>query len=139
MDYEVFLISAIRAAHRRHGDNSRAVVEGLSSTARIITAAAVIMLSVFGSFVFFPDPVVKMVGLGLAVSIFVDATVVRMVLVPAAMILLGEANWWLPRWLDRILPTIDFEGEEDVEPLAPCRPHVVVAVEDHREPVGAPR
>jgi putative drug exporter of the RND superfamily len=139
MDYEVFLISAIRAAHRRHGDNSRAVVEGLSSTARIITAAAVIMLSVFGSFVFFPDPVVKMVGLGLAVSIFVDATIVRMVLVPAAMILLGEANWWLPRWLDRILPTIDFEGEEDVEPLAPCRPHVVVAVEDHREPVGAPR
>jgi putative drug exporter of the RND superfamily len=139
MDYEVFLISAIRAAHRRHGDNSRAVVEGLSSTARIITAAAVIMLSVFGSFVFFPDPVVKMVGLGLAFSIFVDATIVRMVLVPAAMILLGEANWWLPRWLDRILPTIDFEGEEDVEPLAPCRPHIVVAVEDHREPVGAPR
>jgi putative drug exporter of the RND superfamily len=139
MDYEVFLISAIRAAHRRHGDNSRAVVEGLSSTARIITAAAVIMLSVFGSFVFFPDPVVKMVGLGLAFSIFVDATIVRMVLVPAAMILLGEANWWLPRWLDRILPTIDVEGEEDVEPLAPCRPHIVVAVEDHREPVGAPR
>jgi RND superfamily putative drug exporter len=139
MDYEVFLISAIRAAHRAHGDNSRAVVEGLSSTARIITAAAVIMLSVFGSFVFFPDPVVKMVGLGLAVSIFVDATIVRMVLVPAAMILLGEANWWLPRWLDRILPTIDFEGEEDVEPLAPCRPHVVVTVEDQREPVGAAR
>jgi RND superfamily putative drug exporter len=111
MDYEVFLISSIREAHQRHGDNRQAVVDGLSATARIISAAAFIMLVVFGSFILYPDPTVKMVGLGLAVSVFVDATVVRMVLVPAAMVLLGEANWWLPRWLDRILPTVDLEGE----------------------------
>jgi RND superfamily putative drug exporter len=121
MDYEVFLISAIRDAYRRTGDNRAAVVDGLASTASIITAAAAIMLSVFGAFIFFPDPVVKMVGLGLAVSILVDATVVRMLLIPAAMILLGDANWWLPRWLDRLLPTVDFEGE-DAPPLAVCAP-----------------
>jgi RND superfamily putative drug exporter len=120
MDYEVFLISAIRDAYHRHGDNRRAVIEGISSTARIITAAAAIMLVVFGSFVLFPDPVVKMAGLGLAVSILIDATVVRMALVPAAMVLLGDANWWLPKWLDRTLPTVDFEGE-GVEPVEPVR------------------
>jgi RND superfamily putative drug exporter len=112
MDDEVFLISAIRDAHRRHGDNRRAVIEGVSSTGRIITAAALIMFSVFIAFVAFPDPVVKMVGLGLAVSILVDATVVRMALVPAAMVLLGDANWWLPRWLDRVLPSVDLEGDD---------------------------
>jgi RND superfamily putative drug exporter len=118
MDYEVFLISAIRDAYHRHHDNRRAVVDGISSTARIITAAAAIMLVVFGSFVFFPDPVVKMAGLGLAVSILIDATVVRMALVPAAMVLLGDANWWLPKWLDRILPTVDFEGDRgDADPV----------------------
>jgi RND superfamily putative drug exporter len=113
MDYEVFLISAIRSAHERTGDNREAVVEGLSTTARIITAAAAIMLVVFGSFVLYPDPTVKMVGLGLAVSILVDATVVRMILVPATMVLLGEANWWLPTWLSRVLPTVDLEGDGD--------------------------
>jgi RND superfamily putative drug exporter len=118
MDYEVFLISAIRNEHARTGDNRQAVVDGLSSTARIITAAAAIMLTVFGAFVFFPDPVVKMVGLGLAVSILVDATVVRMVLVPSTMVLLGEANWWLPRWLDRTLPSVDFERTVSV-PVPP--------------------
>jgi RND superfamily putative drug exporter len=111
MDYEVFLISAIRDAYRRHGDNRQAVIDGLSTTGRIITAAALIMFSVFVAFVAFPDPVVKMVGLGLAVSILIDATIVRMALVPAAMVLLGDANWWLPRWLDRILPSVDLEGE----------------------------
>jgi RND superfamily putative drug exporter len=143
MDYEVFLISAIRDSYRRHHDNRRAVVEGLSSTARIITAAAAIMLVVFGSFVLFPDPVVKMVGLGLAVSILVDATIVRMALVPAAMVLLGDANWWLPKWLDRILPTVDFEGES-VEVLEPSvKPDVVPVIQsssvDDREPVSATR
>jgi putative drug exporter of the RND superfamily len=68
--------------------------------------------------------------MSLAVSIFVDATIVRMVLVPAAMILLGDANWWLPHWLDRILPTIDFDGEQDIEPLAPCQPHVAEAARE---------
>jgi RND superfamily putative drug exporter len=138
MDYEVFLISAIRDAYHRHHDNDRAVVEGLAATARIITAAAAIMLVVFGSFVLFPDPVVKMVGLGLAVSILVDATIVRMALVPAAMVLLGDANWWLPRWLNRILPNVDFEGErvETVEPDHAA--HAMVVLED-REPVSVTR
>jgi RND superfamily putative drug exporter len=111
MDYEVFLISAIRDAYRRHGDNRQAVIDGLSTTGRVITAAALIMFSVFVAFIAFPDPVVKMVGLGLAVSILIDATIVRMALVPSAMVLLGDANWWLPRWLDRILPSVDLEGE----------------------------
>jgi RND superfamily putative drug exporter len=137
MDYEVFLISAIRGAHRRLGDNRAAVVEGLASTANIITAAALIMLSVFGAFIFFPDPVVKMVGLGLAVSILIDATVVRMLLVPAAMILLGDANWWLPRWLDRILPKIDFEGEQ-AEPLAVCAPAAAAADVPRKMPIDMP-
>jgi putative drug exporter of the RND superfamily len=110
MDYEVFLISSIREAHRRTGDTAQAVADGLASTARVITAAALIMMAVFGAFVAHPDPVVKMVGLGLAVAVLVDATLVRMVLVPGTMVLLGRANWWLPRWLDRILPTIDIEG-----------------------------
>jgi RND superfamily putative drug exporter len=142
MDYEVFLISAIRNAYQRHHDNRRAVVEGISSTARIITGAAAIMLVVFGSFVAFPDPVVKMTGIGLAVSILVDATIVRMALVPATMVLLGDANWWLPRWLDRILPTVDFEGErvEPGEMAERAEPATVVvpAAEDaeEREPVG---
>jgi putative drug exporter of the RND superfamily len=144
MDYEVFLISAIRDAYHRHGDNRRAVVEGVSSTARIITAAALVMLAVFGSFVAFPDPVVKMIGLGLAVSILVDATVVRMALVPATMVMLGDANWWLPSWLDRVLPTIDFEGErpdaeserEDEQVEQPLPSHTVGG---QREPAGVAR
>jgi RND superfamily putative drug exporter len=129
MDYEVFLISAIRSAHQRTGDNRQAVIEGLTSTARIITAAAAIMLVVFGSFVAYPDPTVKMVGLGLAISILVDATIVRMVLVPATMVLLGEANWWLPKWLSRLLPTVDLEGDADGQltpsPVPPVVPSVV--------------
>jgi RND superfamily putative drug exporter len=134
MDYEVFLISAIRAAYRRHGDNRAAVVDGLSSTARVISAAAVIMLSVFGAFVAAPDPTVKMVGLGLAVAIFVDATVVRMALVPASMVLLGRANWWLPRWLDRTLPRVDLEGE----PAIDGPDDESVRVEPTGTPVAAP-
>jgi RND superfamily putative drug exporter len=131
MDYEVFLLSAIRDAHVRTGDNRRAVIEGVSSTGRIITAAALIMLVVFGAFVFFPDPVVKMVGLGLAASILVDATVVRMALVPATMVLLGEANWWLPRWLDRFLPTIDFEPRSPHD----AGPEISIAGERSADPV----
>ena len=87
------------------------VADGLASTARVITAAALIMMAVFGAFGAHPDPVVKMVGLGLAVAVLVDATLVRMVLVPGTMVLLGRANWWLPSRLDRILPTIDIDGD----------------------------
>jgi putative drug exporter of the RND superfamily len=85
------------------------VADGLAATARVITAAAVIMVLIFSSFVLGDDPIVKTFGLGLAVAVFVDATVVRMVLVPATMGLLGDANWWLPRWLDRLLPRLDLE------------------------------
>jgi RND superfamily putative drug exporter len=110
MDYEVFLLSRIREEYLRSGDSHESVVIGLANTARVITAAASIMIAVFLSYVTNPVPTVKMIGLGLAVAVFVDATVVRMILVPATMELLGKANWWLPRWLDRILPHINVEG-----------------------------
>ncbi|MFJ9931846.1 MMPL family transporter [Streptomyces virginiae] len=104
MDYEVFLLSRVQEEYLRTGDNGTAIVEGVSGTARIITSAALIMVAVFLSFAVADDPSAKMFGLGLATAIFVDATVVRMVLVPATMTLLGRANWWLPKWLDRMLP-----------------------------------
>ena len=104
MDYEVFLLSRIKENYDRTGDNTASVARGLAQTARVITAAAAIMAVVFASFVLGADVSVKQIGLGLAVAVLVDATVVRMVLVPAIMELLGRANWWLPGWLDRILP-----------------------------------
>ncbi|MFI5527714.1 MMPL family transporter [Kitasatospora sp. NPDC051853] len=104
MDYEVFLLSRVREEYLRTGDNGTAIVEGISGTARIITSAALIMVAVFVSFAVADDPSTKMFGLGLATAILVDATVVRMVLVPATMTLLGRTNWWLPKWLDRLLP-----------------------------------
>ncbi|MET8518459.1 MMPL family transporter [Nocardioides sp. NPDC004968] len=107
MDYEVFLLSRVREQYRRHGDNTRAVIEGIAGTGRTITAAALIMVAVFSGFVLGSDPVVKMMGVGLATAIFLDATVVRLILVPATMKLLGAANWWLPAWLDRLLPELD--------------------------------
>jgi RND superfamily putative drug exporter len=100
----VFLLSRVREEYLRTGDNGAAIVRGISSSARVITSAALIMVAVFLSFAVASDPSTKMFGLGLATAIFVDATVVRMVLVPATMTLLGRANWWLPGWLDRLLP-----------------------------------
>jgi RND superfamily putative drug exporter len=102
----------VREEYRRHGDNTRAVVAGIAGTGRTITAAALIMVAVFSGFVLGSDPVVKMMGVGLSTAIFLDATVVRLVLVPATMKLLGSANWWLPRWLDRLLPEVDPASEE---------------------------
>ena len=110
MDYEVFLLSRVREEYVATGDSHEAVVRGLSSTARVITSAALIMISVFGAFVLSDDPNGKMFGVGLAVAVLIDATLVRMVLVPATMSLIGRANWWLPAWLDRILPHLDLEG-----------------------------
>lgn len=110
MDYQVFLLSAIQEQWHRFGDNRRAVVAGLGSTGRVITSAALIMMSVFISFVPNPDPTVKMFGLGMAVAVLIDATVVRGLLVPALMTLLGRANWWLPRRIDRVLPRMTIEG-----------------------------
>ena len=116
MDYEVFLLSRIREEYIATGDSSQSVVTGLSNTARVITSAALIMISVFGAFVLGDDPNGKLFGVGLAVAVFLDATLVRMVLVPATMSLVGRANWWLPAWLDRILPHLDLEGgHTDVE------------------------
>jgi len=111
MDYEVFLLSRVREEYLVTGDNDSSVIHGIASTARVITSAALIMISVFLGFVLGDDPTIKMMGLGLATAIFVDATIVRVVLVPATMKLMGDANWWIPGWLDRILPTIDIEGE----------------------------
>jgi RND superfamily putative drug exporter len=110
MDYEVFLLSRIKEEWLRTGDSRTSVADGLAATARVITAAALIMVFVFGAFLFEPDRVVKLMGTGLATAVLLDATVVRMLLVPATMELLGDRNWWLPRWLDRILPDIDVEG-----------------------------
>jgi len=115
MDYEVFLISRIREEWLKTRNGHDSVVTGLASTARVITSAAIIMISVFLAFSMNPDPTVKMIGLGLAVAVFLDATIVRMVLVPATMALMGNGNWWLPKWLDRVLPHIDIEGGEGLD------------------------
>jgi putative drug exporter of the RND superfamily len=110
MDYEVFLLSRVREEYVVTGDSHQSVVTGLSSSARVITSAALIMMSVFGSFVLGGDVNGKMFGIGLSAAVFLDATLVRMVLVPATMSLFGRANWWLPSWLDRVLPHLDLEG-----------------------------
>ena len=107
MDYEVFLLSRIREEYHRTGETHSAVSEGLAKTARVITAAAAIMVVVFLAFVFSTEVFLKLMGVGMATAILVDATIVRMVLVPAVMQLLGPANWWTPRWLDRLLPRFD--------------------------------
>jgi RND superfamily putative drug exporter len=115
MDYEVFLLSRIREEYDRTGDNALAVADGLASTARVITAAALIMVTVFGSFVLGGASMIKLFGVGLATAIFIDATVVRMVLVPATMELLGDRNWWFPHWLDRLIPRLHVEAGPDVD------------------------
>jgi len=109
MDYEVFLISRIREEYLKDGDTRRAVADGLAKTARVITAAAAIMVVVFLAFLATPEVFLKLFGIGLASAIFLDATVVRMVLVPAVMQLLGPRNWWIPGWLERLLPELDVE------------------------------
>jgi uncharacterized membrane protein YdfJ with MMPL/SSD domain len=116
MDYEVFLMSRIRERYMRHGDNERAVAEGLSSSARTISSAALIMTSVFAVFVLTGVPSIKELGLGCAIAIALDATLVRLILVPAAMKLMGAWNWWMPSWLDRALPDFSFDGPSEPEP-----------------------
>ncbi len=112
MDYEVFLLSRIKEEYDRTRDNATAVADGLAATARVITAAALIMFCVFGAFVLGDDRSLKLFGLGLALAVLIDATIVRMLLVPATMELLGDRNWWIPKWLDRVLPNIDVEGHD---------------------------
>ncbi|MFC4785378.1 MMPL family transporter [Nocardioides sp. MAHUQ-72] len=115
MDYEVFLLSRVREAWHQTGDAHRAVAIGIGSTARVITTAAAIMVVVFSSFVLDTDPTIKMLAVGMAVAVLIDASVVRMVLVPALMSILGARAWWLPRWLDRVIPDLQLEGS--VEPV----------------------
>ncbi|MEV0153124.1 MMPL family transporter [Micromonospora sp. NPDC050686] len=118
MDYEVFLVSRIREAYDVMGDTRRAVRAGLAGSARVISAAAAIMIAVFLSVMLGADLGVKQLGLGLAVAVFVDATIVRLVLLPASMELLGRFNWWLPRWLDRVLPAVRLEAAPPPRPAA---------------------
>jgi RND superfamily putative drug exporter len=135
MDYEVFLLSRVKEEYDRTGDAKNSVADGLAATARVITAAAAIMVVVFGSFLLEDNRVVKLFGVGLSVAVLLDATLVRMLLVPATMELLGDRNWWLPKWLDRILPKLNVEGPvhtelwDDQSMLAGERP------DDEREPV----
>ncbi|MBX7265423.1 MMPL family transporter [Micromonospora sp. Llam7] len=112
MDYEVFLVSRMREDFV-HGDTAQqATINGMGHGARVVTAAALIMTSVFGGFIFLDDPVIKSMGFALAIGVAIDAFVVRMTIVPAVMSLLGKVAWWLPRWLDRALPNVDIEGEK---------------------------
>ena len=132
MDYEVFLISRMRESWVRHRDNSRAIVDGLAGTGRVITAAAAIMIVVFAAFIPSDEVFIKVIGVGMAAAIFIDATVVRMLLVPAVMHWLGRTNWWLPKAWDRRLPQLHVEGRPEVF-LTDAPPP-----ETGRDKVGAP-
>ncbi len=116
MDYEVFLISRIYEEWHRRRDNSEAVTHGLAATGRTITAAAAIMVLVFGSFMLGGERIIELFGIGLASAVLLDALIVRSVLVPSLMILFGDANWKIPDWLDRLLPQLNIEGAGKDEP-----------------------
>jgi putative drug exporter of the RND superfamily len=145
MDYEVFLLSRIREDYDRTGDNAVAVANGLAASARVITAAAAIMVVVFAGFVLGVDRSIKLFGLGLAAAVLLDATIVRMVVVPATMELLGDRNWWLPKWLDRRLPAVHVEATEGLEDFdrltrQPGASPAAVAGHPHgTRPAGGPR
>jgi RND superfamily putative drug exporter len=128
MDYEVFLLSRIKEDFDRTGDAVNSVANGLAATARVITAAAAIMVVVFGSFLLEDDRIIQLFGTGLALAVLLDATLVRMVVAPSTMQLLGKRNWWFPRWLDRIIPSVDIAGS------VPHEPHTESADEHDREP-----
>ncbi len=117
MDYEVFLVSQIEEHVHEGQDNRTSVISGLVTSARVITAAAAIMVFVFGSFVLNGDPTIKQFGVGLAVAVILDATVVRCLLVPSLMILMGKWNWYMPKWLDQIVPNFSIEGQEFFDEL----------------------
>ena len=144
MDYEVFLLSRMREEYVRTGDAVESVADGLATTARVITAAAAIMVVVFGSFLFEDDRIVKMLGVGLASAVLLDVTLVRMLLVPATMELLGDKNWWIPRWLDRLLPSVNVETGRvpDLSPAGSTADRVAqpaTAIEPSPDPEPGPR
>jgi RND superfamily putative drug exporter len=111
MDYEVFLVTRMREAYVHGESPSDAVVTGFKHSARVVVAAAIIMMAVFGGFISSSESMIKLFGFGLAIAVFFDAFVVRMAIVPAVLALLGKRAWWLPKWLDRVLPNVDVEGE----------------------------
>ncbi len=137
MDYEVFLVGRIRELWAAHGDASRAVTEGLAATARVITAAAAIMIAVFGAFAFDDQVFLKLIGIGLASAILIDATVIRLFLVPALMELMGERAWRLPAWLDRILPQAELEARPSCRPPPLRLPHARRTGPANRPPTPA--
>ena len=132
MDYEVFLVSQIEEHVHAGEDNKSSVVSGLVTSARVITSAALIMVFVFGSFVLNGDPTIKQFGVGLAVAVILDATIVRCLLVPALMILMGKINWYMPHWLDRVVPHLSIEGAEFFDQREPPPP-----AHAEPEPAGA--
>jgi RND superfamily putative drug exporter len=134
MDYEVFLLSACHERWIETRDPRRSVVDGIASTGRVITSAALIMVAVFAAFVGNADPTIKQFGLGMAVAVAVDATIVRCLLVPAVMVLLGKSAWWLPSWLDRWLPHVSVEGEPEVKGSAAAEAVPVEPTEPEAEP-----
>jgi RND superfamily putative drug exporter len=123
MDYEVFMLSRIKERYHATGDTQKSVAEGLAASAKTISSAALIMVAVFAIFAGTGVPQVKEIGVGLAVAIALDATIVRLVLVPTTMQLMGDFNWWIPEWLDRLLPDMDFESSEP----APTKTEEVVS------------
>jgi RND superfamily putative drug exporter len=130
MDYEVFLMTHVREAWQERHDNRGAVIAGVANTGRVITSAALIMVSVFFAFILNGDPTVKQFGVGMGVAVAVDATVVRCLLVPAVMVLLGRANWWFPRALDRTVPNVSIEGDEwfrERDAAPPAQPPLAAA------------
>jgi MMPL family len=143
MDYEVFLLSRVHEAWIETGDAHRSVAVGIGATARVITTAAAIMVTVFASFVLDDDPTVKMLAIGMAFAVLIDASLVRMILVPSVMSLLGPSAWYIPRWLDRILPQLELEGSTaapqpapEPEPAPEPKPEPVAAAPAHA-PVSA--
>ncbi|MEN3362192.1 MAG: putative drug exporter of the superfamily [Mycobacteriales bacterium] len=134
MDYQVFLVTRMREEHVLGADARQAVVAGFGHGARVVTAAAIIMISVFAGFILSPESIIKSIGFALGAAVLFDALVVRMTIVPAVMTLLGEAAWWLPRWLDRVLPNVDVEGEK-LRQLLDDAPTSLPAAVDERVPV----
>ncbi len=139
MDYEVFILSRMKEEFEKTGDAVNSVADGLAATARVITAAAAIMVVVFGSFVFEDDRIIKLFGLGLAAAVFIDASIVRMLLVPSTMQLLGSRNWWLPAWLDRLLPNLNVEGEHHEPPSPAADPSAFSDVPDNPSALTEPQ
>jgi RND superfamily putative drug exporter len=129
MDYQVFLVSRMREEWHRTGDNATAVSTGHADTGKVIVAAASIMVFVFGAFVFGDSRTIKLLGLGMAAAVLLDAFIIRMLVVPALMHRIGPANWWLPRWLDRALPHVSVEGSVDDHPQPQAGEPVLVGSE----------